>query len=60
MTFRVGTGDGTVVIVDEADLELITAYLVLRGYPAVTVEATDEPASDFKSALCETQSRGED
>ena len=43
MTFRVGTYDGTVVIVDEADLELITAYLVLRGYPPVSVVATDVP-----------------
>jgi hypothetical protein len=46
MTFRVGTYDGTVVIVDEADLELITAYLVLRGYPPVSVVATDVPPSD--------------
>jgi hypothetical protein len=46
MTFRVGTRDGTVVIVDQADLAWVTAYLVLRGYPPVSVEASDAPQAD--------------
>jgi hypothetical protein len=44
MTFRVGTRDGTVVIADEADLEVVTAYLVLCGYPPVTIEAETAPS----------------
>jgi hypothetical protein len=57
MTFRVGTRDGTVVIVDEADLELVTAYLVLCGYPPVNVEATDAQLSDLRDTLRELSSR---
>ena len=53
MTLRVGTRDGTVVIVDQTDLELITAYLVLRGYPPIGVEATDASPSDQRDTLCE-------
>jgi len=41
MTYRLTTSDGTVLIVDEVDLALITAYLVLQGYPPVRVEGTD-------------------
>jgi hypothetical protein len=57
MTFRVGTRDGTVVVVDETDLDLITAYLALRGYPPISVEVVDAPTSDLRDALCELQSR---
>ena len=46
MTFRVQTHDGTVVIVDEVDLKVVTAYLVICGYPPVSVEATNSPASE--------------
>jgi hypothetical protein len=47
MTFRVETRDGTVVVVSEADLEVVTAYLVLRGYPPISVAVADSPASDL-------------
>lgn len=40
VTYRVTTSDGMVVIVDEVDLQLVRAYLVLRGYPPVSVEAS--------------------
>jgi len=53
MTFRVRTRDGTVVIVAEADLEWITAYLVLRGYPPVKVEAADAAPEDPCETVCE-------
>jgi hypothetical protein len=46
MKLRLGTDDGTVLIVDEADLELITAYLVLRGYAPVSIVATETRPSD--------------
>jgi hypothetical protein len=46
MTFRVQTHDGTVVIVDEVDLNVVTAYLVIRGYPPVSVEATKSPGGE--------------
>jgi len=57
MRFRVGTCDGTVVIVDETDLEWITAYLMLRGYPPVTVEATDAPTTSVRDRLSALWSR---
>ena len=57
MTFRVATGDGTVVIVDGADLDLVTAYLVLRGYPPVSVEATNAQATDVHIAQSEINLR---
>lgn len=57
MTFRVATGDGTVVIVDGADLDLVTAYLVLRGYPPVSVEATNVQATDVQIAHSEINLR---
>jgi len=39
MTHTVTTPDGLVVFVDEADLELIKAYLVLHGYSDLKVDA---------------------
>jgi hypothetical protein len=36
-----------VVVVSEADLEVVTAYLVLRGYPPISVAVADSPASDL-------------
>ena len=57
MRFRVGTCDGTVIIVDEVDLELVTAYLVLRGYPPVSVEATDAPPLGARDTSRELKSR---
>jgi|HubBroStandDraft_6_1064221.scaffolds.fasta_scaffold1541664_2 hypothetical protein len=54
MTFSVGTRDGTVVIVDQADLEWITAYLVLRGYPPVSVEVSNMPLSDLSRPVPES------
>ena len=52
MRFRVVTGDGTVFILDEADVDLITAYLMLGGYPPVSVEAMDtsSPLPETNSA----------
>jgi hypothetical protein len=44
MTFKITTKDGTVVVVDKVDLDLITAFLVLQGYPPISVEITDMPA----------------
>jgi hypothetical protein len=38
------TRDGTVVIVDETDRDVITAYLVLQGYPPVSIEIIDVPS----------------
>ena len=38
MKYKLTTGDGMVLYVDEVDLELITAYLVLQGCPPVNVE----------------------
>jgi hypothetical protein len=57
MTFRVGTRDGTVVIVDAADLELVTAYLALRGYPPTSVEATDVPRPKPRDTPYELKAR---
>jgi hypothetical protein len=51
MTFRVETRDGTVLIVDQEDLRLVTAYLLLRGYPPVNIEAVDAQPSDPHDAL---------
>ncbi len=51
MTFRIGTRDGTVVIVDEADLEWITAYLVLQGYPPVSVEAAETATAETRETV---------
>lgn len=45
MTFTIETVDGTVVFVEERDLELFKAYLALTGYPPVHVEVTKSPAS---------------
>jgi hypothetical protein len=42
-----------VVIVDQADLEWITAYLVLRGYPPVSVEVSNMPLSDLSRPVPE-------
>ena len=56
MKLRVGTCDGTVVIVDPPDLAWITAYLVLQGYPPVSVEATDAPQADLYDTLSELDS----
>ena len=53
MKLRSGTRDGTVVIIDGADLEWITAYLVLQGYPPVSVEAMDEPLPDLRDMFPE-------
>jgi hypothetical protein len=53
MTLRVGTRDGTVVIVDQADPQWITAYLVLQGYPPVSVEASDVPQVDLRDMFSE-------
>jgi len=47
MTFRIETSDGTVLIVGEADLELVRAYLIFRGYPPVSVEVTSSPPPDL-------------
>lgn len=44
MKFRVVTRDGTVVVVDQTDLDVITAYLVLQGYPPVSIESIDVPS----------------
>lgn len=41
MTYRVITRDGTTFFVPEVDLALITAYLVLQGYPPVSVEVAE-------------------
>jgi hypothetical protein len=41
------------VIIDGADLEWITAYLVLQGYPPVSVEAMDEPLPDLRDMFPE-------
>lgn len=38
MAYRITTRDGTALIVEEGDLTLITAYLVLKGYPPISVE----------------------
>lgn len=46
MTFRITVRDGTRLIVDGADLDVITAYLVLRGYPPVIVEEIQPLSSD--------------
>jgi len=53
MTLRVGTRHGTVVIIDEADLAWITAYLVMQGHPPVSVEATDAPLPDLRDMFSE-------
>jgi len=47
MRLRISTRDGTVVVVDEADLELVTAYLVLCGYPPLRVEAANAAIIDL-------------
>lgn len=41
MTYTIRTRDGTSFLVDEIDLEFIKAYLVLGGYPPVSVEVTE-------------------
>lgn len=51
MTYRITTSDGTAVIVDQADLDLITAYLVLRGYPPVSVQLNDSVSSEIDYRL---------
>lgn len=44
MTYRITTRDGTAVMVEEVDVDLVTAYLVLRGYPPISVEVADQPS----------------
>ena len=44
MTYKLTTGDGMVLFVDEVDLELVTAYLVLHGCPPVNVEVEQPQA----------------
>lgn len=36
--YRITTRDGTVFTVKEVDLTLITAYLLMEGYPPISVE----------------------
>lgn len=38
MVYKITTSDGTVFNVKERDLPLITAYLLLEGYPPISVE----------------------
>ena len=45
MTYRITTPDGTAFIVDEVDLDVVKAYLVLRGYPPISIEVTSNLAS---------------
>ena len=47
MTYTIRTGDGTAFLVDEVDLEFIKAYLVLGGYPPVSVEVTESTPLDL-------------
>jgi len=47
MTYRVATPDGLVMFVDQADLEIIKAYLVLHGYPDLTVDAVSKPLPEL-------------
>ena len=43
MMYRVTACDGTVVTVEEADRDVVIAYLMLQGYPAVSVERCNTP-----------------
>jgi hypothetical protein len=52
MTFRIETSDGTVLIVGEADLELVRAYLIFRGYPPVSVEVASSPPPNLDVTPC--------
>ena len=47
MVYRLTTRDGTAVIVEEADLEVITGYLTGRGHPPVSVELADEASEEI-------------
>jgi hypothetical protein len=49
MTYKITTRDGTIFIVDEVDVRLITAYLVLLGHPPMTTELSDGTSTDVIS-----------
>jgi len=51
MMYRVETADGTQLIVDQPDLEFVTAFLVLRGYPPVKVEMLSEPVPESEAVI---------
>jgi len=48
--YRLTTSDGTAFIVAAEDLDLIRAYLVLSGYPALSVEVADLTAPELDVA----------
>ena len=55
MMYRLTISDGTAFIVTAVDLPLITAYLVLGGFPPVTVEVTDQVDRDVNLSDKQTE-----
>jgi len=47
MVYRLTTRDGTALIVEEADIGLITEFLVSKGYPPVSMETADESSEEI-------------
>ena len=47
MTYRLTTRDGTAFLVQEADLEVIAAYLASKGYPPLNIEVADESCCEL-------------
>ena len=58
MPYRITTRDGTVLIVDDVDLEFFAAYLVSRGYPPVSIEFTNLVSQQFEPATMPTGKSG--